>query len=222
MAAPSVAGAPVTALDATGTATALVFTKDPATAVGDLLVVQCAGRSGAAIFTPPAGWTRINDTTVSSIGISTFYRVADGTEGSTITFTSAVVARMAGGMVRVTGADPLTPVDVKSTNTGTAATSLVATGVTPASADTLLLAFYALSTGNGTLTVPAGMTQLWSFPASASGTSPFAAGAWLTLASEAPTGTKTAAASSAGNYTAQLVELQPPGVDAQGWGTVAI
>lgn len=86
---------------ASNTTTAVV-TKPAGTAVGDYaLVVIAIGSSPARTFTPPAGWTELADANDIS-GPYVAYKILDGSEGSTLTFTANgnFTGRMALAVVR--------------------------------------------------------------------------------------------------------------------------
>lgn len=219
MSAPVLA-ATATALDASAAATSITVNKPTGTASGDLLLASVTLRISSATITPPAGWTQVASGGASSITLATFIKVAGGSEPSSYTFTTSLAGRQAAGIDRITGADPITPVDVHSSASGTAATSLVAAAVDPSSADTLLVACFGFSTGTATVTNPGGMTSDWSFTASAVSAAPVNAAAHETLSVDTSTGTRTATASTSGNWAAQLLVIQPPGVPTgfTGWG----
>lgn len=70
-------------------ATSLVITKPAGTVARDVLLATISINGGTGItVTPPAGWTlllRTNSTTV--LGQAVYFRVADGSEGASFTFT---------------------------------------------------------------------------------------------------------------------------------------
>jgi hypothetical protein len=210
-----------TASDASNTATTITVTKPTGTASGDLLVAVVALRLTGASITPPAGWTLIASGGASSITLATYWKIAGGSEPSNYTFTTTA-GRQAAGIARITGANMTTPVDVHSSASGTAGTSLVAASVTPSSAATLLLECFGHGTGSATVTNPGGATSDWSFVCTGAPTAaPVNALAHETLTSATATGTRAATASASGNWAAQLLVIQPPGVISSGftgWG----
>lgn len=100
-----------TANSGAAAATSLVLNKPTSTAAGDLLVttISINGGTGSTVTTL-SGWTlltRTNSTTVLGQGV--YYRVADGTEGSTFTW-SCTSAFVAGVCNAYTGVDNTNPI----------------------------------------------------------------------------------------------------------------
>jgi len=107
------------------------------TQVGDYLVTVLHSQASdyAADVTPPAGWTRLGP--AFAVGTSSkrygamFGRIADGTEGSSVTFTAPTSGdRKLGCVLRLTGVDTSNPV-VASTDLerqGTMATAAFSGG----------------------------------------------------------------------------------------------
>jgi len=72
---------------------------------GDLILILCDKGTPAASdwsFNALAGWTELLDENVTN-GITMWYRVSDGTEGATVTFTSAQAIRSAHTSYRISG-----------------------------------------------------------------------------------------------------------------------
>jgi len=89
-----------------------VLTKPAGVSVGDLLLVhaQIRGGTGSAA-TPPAGWNLIDRQDSTTIEGSAFwYRVVDGTEGATFTFSLSNSASSA-IIAAYSGIDPVNPID---------------------------------------------------------------------------------------------------------------
>lgn len=116
---------------------------------GDLLVAAIAVSEADVTFSWPAGWTELADTSADEsghdVGFSAAYRVADGSEGSTVTVTSSDSLRSAHQTWRIAGAmgPPEIAVATGGTNTGLA--SPPALSPSWGAADTLWLAMLAMS-----------------------------------------------------------------------------
>ncbi|MCY1286288.1 hypothetical protein D9M68_643160 [compost metagenome] len=68
----------------------------PSYAVGDLLILSINYHATGATLTLPSGWTLLASTTASTATRhSIYYKVADGTEGSSLSITFSVVASFA-------------------------------------------------------------------------------------------------------------------------------
>jgi hypothetical protein len=91
---------------------------------GNLILILCDKGTPAttATFNALAGWTELLDENVAS-GIAMWYRVSDGAEGATVTFTSSAAIRSAETSYQISGAeDPATQAPELSTlATGTSA-----------------------------------------------------------------------------------------------------
>ena len=97
------------------TGTTLELTKPAGVQPGDLLLIIAGVDSTGEALQPLTGWTFAVHGGITAYNAVTFallYRVADGTEGESITLTSAVSDDFWGWYIRVTGADPDTPIDV--------------------------------------------------------------------------------------------------------------
>ncbi len=115
--------------------------------VGDLLLAFIAitdtGTPGIVIDIP-AGWTLVRRATVSGSANTTsggcLYRVVDGTEGVTQTFSASgtvTARRMTGEIHRVNAVDPTTPINVSAIST-LVGTALVTDPVSPAVTTTVV------------------------------------------------------------------------------------
>jgi len=97
--------------------TAVVINKPTGTASGDVLVAFVGARNSSSVTcTAPAGWTSITSQARGSLGKAfAFYRVADGSEGSTFTFTLSISEAHSGGILALTGVDTANPINVSTT-----------------------------------------------------------------------------------------------------------
>lgn len=118
MASPVVAS--VTESATTSAGTSHVVTLPGTIAVGDLLLVVLDKGSTAATINALAGWTELLDENVAN-GLYIAYRIADGSEGASITLTSSASTRSAQMVYRITGHDPATAPEIGFTATGTSA-----------------------------------------------------------------------------------------------------
>jgi hypothetical protein len=82
-------------------------------AAGDLLLAAIA-TDRSSTTTWPAGWTELDDglNSASTNALSIAYRIADGTEGSTVTVTTSASGATAHRSWRIAGHDPGTPPEV--------------------------------------------------------------------------------------------------------------
>ena len=141
MASPAVVGTPAeTAISTAGTSHVVNL---PSGASGNLLLAIMDKGSTSATVNALTGWTELLDE-ASANGLYIAYRVADGTEGTTTTFTLSAATRGAWIVYEISGAiDPATQApQIGTTATGTSATpdppSITPTG---GSKDYLFVAF---------------------------------------------------------------------------------
>src|SRR5688572_29479437 len=132
---------------ATGTGNSVVISKPSGTVSGDLLVAGVMFEKGTGVTTlsAPAGWTLLLRTNqVGDIGMQTYYRIADGTDGASFTFTLNNSPKWAAGISRISGVDQVGPIHVSAggSSGGTASTSVVAPSITTTIPNTLILAFF--------------------------------------------------------------------------------
>lgn len=134
-------------------------------ASGDILIIQYMVGGAATVATTPSGWTLLFGPTTTSDGSQparayVYYRVAGGSEPSTITFAHTGSSGQAGGIMSAyTGADGTTPINVSTIAvTETTGTTQTAPTVTTTIANTRLLHMYWI-TGNTTTTQNAADTE---------------------------------------------------------------
>lgn len=100
MSSPSVVGTPTeTAISTAGTSHVVNL---PAGAVGNLLIAICDKGSVAATVNALTGWTELLDENLAN-GLYIAYRVCDGSEGATTTFTLSASTRGAWIVYEITG-----------------------------------------------------------------------------------------------------------------------
>ena len=207
----------------TGAAT-LVINTPTSTASGDFLMagITVTGGSGAGLAAP-SGWTLIQRTNNSTnVALFTYYHVASGTiasgsEPANYTWNLSPNARASGGILRYTGVNTSSPFNVTpSTNTGSG-TAVTANSITTTSAQTAVVGFYATA-AKTSFTPPGGTpTATERFDVqNTNAAGPTIESATLTEATAGATGNKTATATLAGQWAAQLVALNPVPVDVYG------
>jgi len=118
MAAPVIASSTVTVSFSSETINA---TKPSGTTGGDLLVALVFSAPGATFIQPAPGWTSVRSATVDGVtNYSVSWKAAGDSEPSTYAFTSLGAGdEMSAILLRITGADVVTPVDVLAVATGT-------------------------------------------------------------------------------------------------------
>ena len=148
-------------LNATNT---LVLTV-PTCVVGDVLIamINIVHYNSDVTVTDPAGWTLIHTEKVTNyVENRTFYRVVDGTEGASYTWTVSANRRMLGVMTAYKGVDVATPVDAHGAGQGSG-TEQTAPTITTTVDNCYLIAFDAVGNAPEVDIPPAGMTLRWSF-----------------------------------------------------------
>lgn len=182
---------------ASGTGTVTV-SKPAGVASGDIILIFLGANSGSP--TPPTGFTTGNLTPATGGGggetnwSDFFYRVADGTEGSTFTINGTAAGWNEIGCVvlRNASADTTTPIDTSAGSVdASATTSPAAPSVTTGRAGNLVLTFFCNSgAGITTLSPPTGQTQIvfWDGDAVINSNTQASAGATGTLAETLSTG----------------------------------
>lgn len=132
----------------TSQSTTLVITKPSGIVNGDLLV---AVLGGTVSWTQPAGWTEVVDTA----GVTLSYRVADGSEGATLTYTHSSSEYLAGAILVIRGGT----YDATGT-VGSSANPAVAPSVTLSAAGLIIASYVATSAISvGTYTAPTGFSE---------------------------------------------------------------
>jgi cellulose synthase/poly-beta-1,6-N-acetylglucosamine synthase-like glycosyltransferase len=131
-----------------GAANSLTLTKPSSVQVGDLLLIIVGNDDNTAtaqwddVTYKPSGFTLINEVGNSTVDChaAAFYRVADGTEGSTIDVSAQSADDYWGFYIRVTGIDQSTPINATGADSTSSGTSISITSVDTSVAETL--AFY--------------------------------------------------------------------------------
>jgi hypothetical protein len=161
-----------------------------------LLAVLSSSGSSTPTITAPAGWNTARQQGVDggvAAAVGVFWRIASS-EPATYTFLSnanSATQGMTGKILRITGHDPTTPINIAGDNTTTGSDNLVVNGVTTTVNDCLM--FYIVGGARSvirTFSWPT-ITEAWDF-----GTDPgnanYMSAATKTHASAGPTGTHNA------------------------------
>jgi hypothetical protein len=194
----------------TGTGT-FVIGVPPSTVNGDLLIA-CINTAGLETVTDPAGWTRILRTvsggTQQDNQQITYWRIANN-EPANYTWLQSV-NQISGFIWRITGADPVNPINASSGNFGTGET-VTALSISPTLAGTLLL--YIAGDNSNLAQITAWNTPTGFFERSyitGGGDQQTKAATLLSLAA-GPTRnvTSTATGGSVDHWTAQLIAIKP-------------
>jgi hypothetical protein len=141
----------------TGAATAgsLAVSLPAGTQVNDALVVGFSVDGGAAVtITPPAGWTTIRTTSGTSVQNVVYWRLVDGTEPASYTWTFDSSRFASATMAAYSGAYPFPPPSTAATTANTASTSItMAAGVTTYSGAAVQFIATRNTTGTATTSV---------------------------------------------------------------------
>ena len=177
-----------------------------------MLIAEIAVRGGTGlVITPPSGWTLIRrDNSTSSVAQAIYSHLVPNSpaEPSSYTWSFNNANDAAGGILAYIGASTVTPVDASNGQGNASSTSLTAPSVTVPSGNSsdLLVGLFSIA-NSGTVTVPAGTTQRWSFHATGGGIG--VAASDLQLNSAGSTGSENATATTAGINVGELLALFP-------------
>lgn len=141
--------------------TALTISVPSATANGDVLVLSLASGTNSGFPATITGWTTVKtDTAVASAAIGMYYRVASSEPASYTVTVNNAADRITAEMVRLTGVDTTTPLDVAaaSTSSSSTTTSMATPTLTTVTAGAVLLYAVELNNATATITVPSGVT----------------------------------------------------------------
>ena len=133
----------------------------PAGSTGDMLLIGVsANTSSTSPISMPVGWTeRVNEVTGTAITGAVFYRITDGTEGSTVDVTLNAVNQSVSFMYRISG---FSDVPEATFLANTSNTSSPITTITPSygTSDYLFIAFDFIDTYTANVTAfPTGYTD---------------------------------------------------------------
>lgn len=124
--------------EASDTTSSLAIGKPTGTVQSDFLLATISAR-GNTIITPPTGWTQVlRQNNGMNVTLAVFYRVVGATDGSSYSFGLNRSVKVAGAILRYTGADPSAPINVSGFTTGDN-NSPTAPAVTTTVADTMVV-----------------------------------------------------------------------------------
>lgn len=158
-------GSPTLFEQASGTS--ITLTLPTGLSTGNVLIAY-VGSTGVAP-TPPAGWTPFGNNVESTTPLSSFpcYRVVDGTETTTYTWTALTGSTRSTGVIQAfSGVNTTTPIDVTPAKAtlvadGTTTPPMVVASVTTTGTNAWLLTGAVMNAATAaTLTVPGGFTLI--------------------------------------------------------------
>jgi hypothetical protein len=196
-------------------ATTITVNKPDGTVSGDVLVagIHVRGNGSTAAVTAPPGWTLIRRTNLGNptgaIGsVLSYYKVVDGGEPASYTWTFDASRRALGGMAAYSGVNNSTPIDVSGGQSNTSNSKAVtAPSITTTVTNTMVVGFFCLF-DNATFTPPVGMMERWDFTVAKPSGLAFAATDQARSATGA-TGTRVATSSFSDTSIGQLIALRP-------------
>lgn len=211
-------GSAPSAANASGGAATLVLNKPSGTIAGSFLLaaVTVDGGSGTSI-TAPSGWNLVRRTNNgTNVGVATYSKFASAAEPSTYSF-ALTTARATGGIIRYSGVDTGTPIDVSNGATGGSGTAVSAPTISTATANTALIAIWATDAGTSFSGTPSGYSERFD-QSNSNAAGPTVALATSSQASTGATGSKTSTAGVAAVWAAQQLALRavPGPVDVYG------
>ncbi len=194
------------------TSTNLVLTAPAGIQVGELLLLIVENDYNAAgpEFNAVTGWTKINEagSATPDAFIGAYWRIADGTEGASVTVTSAHARSWLGWYIRISGADTANPINVQNfaTSTGTGTNPQVIPQVTTTADNCLAIYGLSFDGGDG---LPMSVDAAWTERAElAYGTTTAGvSGSWGTKVQAAAGGTGTASVTTSGTDGASYFQL---------------
>jgi len=181
-------------------------------ASGDVMLAMLAerGANNPMVSSAPAGWTLVlSKDNGSSLIIAIYSKVASGSEPASYTWSLGQADRAAGAIVTYRGVDNTTPVDASGAQVNGASTSLTAPSITTSVANTMLVGFYGVINGNGSISAPGGMTGSFNVGTGAGPNGLDIESAYAIQAASGATGTRVATSSSSLANIGILVALRP-------------
>lgn len=138
---------------------------------GNLLFVWMAGNN-TNTATPVTGWTFLNNVFDPDLVVA--YRIADGSEGTSVNFGWSAAWGAVGQALQFSGVNTTTPLGTHNSITG-AGTVASNPGITTSSANSIVLAIIYVSASNQAISVPSGWNEMSG--AAGNGASPYGHGA---------------------------------------------
>lgn len=137
-----------------GSALSITINKPSGVVSGDLLlaILGVEDFSGGDPWGTPTGWTKLGNVAgAPGCDFQVFYRVSDGSEGASETFSHnfGFGVELLGWYIRISGVDTTTPINVFGTSGSGSGSSIVASSVTTTAADCLAFAICAFDGSDG-------------------------------------------------------------------------
>lgn len=151
------------ASDGTSTSRSSIALPRPSgTAAGNVLVATVATNADATIVPSNPGWTVVrNDVISGAVRQAVYVRVVGSSDPSSYQWsTPEGTRRITGGISAYAGVDTTRPVDASGAALNVSSTAVTAPSVTTTVADTMVVQLASVN-AEGTLTAPAGMTEVW-------------------------------------------------------------
>jgi hypothetical protein len=138
----------------------LAILRPPAVVAGDVEVASILVL-GAAVVTPPPGWSVVRTDVNGSVWRQIVYvHVAGSAEPASYIWKLSVTSKAAGTLAAYGGVDPASPIVASSGQVNASSTSIVAPGVTNPASGRLLVGFFGIVTDPvNSVTPPGGMTE---------------------------------------------------------------
>ena len=195
-----------------GNGSSVVINKPPGTAAGDLLIAAVATDGNrAATLTAPTGWTAVDVSQQGgAVTFGVWWKQAGASESGTYTFSWIGGAKAYGMVMRFTGHDPASPINVSATN-GATSSAPTAPAVTTTVTDTMILRLGGfddddISVGNPGL---AGHTPITMDESSNGGNTASAGAGYLTQAALGDSGTSDFLLSASEQYRTVTLAIAP-------------
>ncbi|MCB0052534.1 MAG: hypothetical protein KDE24_23655, partial [Caldilinea sp.] len=189
-----------------GSSTSVAPAVPAGTTTGHVMIAGVS-YSGTPNLTAPSGWTRfVGPVTSGGVTVEAWRRVAGAGEPATYTWSLDTTDSLEVGVMTFENVNTSSPIDASGSQSNASSTSMVAPTIDPVSPASMLV-FIGAPAGNIRATAPSGMTER--VDAGAGNASIYMAR--QLLASDSPTGTRTATLASAAANAAILVALLPSG-----------
>lgn len=127
---------------------------------GDLLLAVLACATNRT-FTTPAGWTLLtDDSDGDDLTVRTYYRVVDGSEGASFTYSTNSPTSFLALCVAYRGVDTVSPIDASGANTGVVNTTVSCPSITTTGPNRRIVAAGVARPYNNLSAAPGGTTEV--------------------------------------------------------------
>jgi hypothetical protein len=194
----------------------MALARPAGTVAGNVLVATVATNADATIVPSNPGWTVVRDDVISgAVRQAVYVRVVGSSDPTSYQWmTPEGSRRITGGMSAYAGVDTTRPVDASGATLNAASTAVSAPSVTTTVANTMLVQLASVN-AEGTLTAPAGMTEVWeaASPNTTAGNTRdvLSSASHAVQAAAGPTGNRVATASLPGASIGVTLALRPTG-----------